>query len=201
MVGYVEALTDPSYAGQILVLTYPMIGNYGVPSESRDEYDLPQYYESEKIQISGLIVSEYSFEYSHWNAIKSLSQWLCEQGVPALYGIDTRRLTKIIRETGTVLGKIEFEHQGIPIVDPNTRNLVAEVSTRQVKTFGHNNSPHILAYDCGMKNNIIRYFVYEQKVKLTGNFLVYIVYKLFFLIQNNLLFIFLPPHVYTSGSL
>lgn len=167
MVGYPEALTDPSYAGQILVLTFPMIGNYGVPGDEKDEYGMPRHFESDKIHVAGLIVAEYSADYSHWNAIKSLSQWLTEAGVPALYGIDTRMLTKKIRETGTVLGKIEFEGQPVPIVDPNLRNLVAEVSVKEIRSFGEKNSPHIIAFDCGMKNNIIRYLVYEQKVRVT----------------------------------
>ena len=92
-------------AGQILVLTFPLVGNYGVPSfEAKDEFDLPLFFESDKIHISGLIVTDYSADYSHWNAVKSLSQWLIEAGVPALMGVDTRRLTKRIRELGAVLG-------------------------------------------------------------------------------------------------
>eukprot|EP01031_Cornospumella_fuschlensis_P032901 gene32901-39787_t len=98
MVGYPEALTDPSYSGQILVLTSP--SNYGVPPDTKDEFGLSKFFEGEKIHIAGLIVTDYSVEYSHWNATKSLSQWLTEAGVPALYGVDTRMLTKRIRETG-----------------------------------------------------------------------------------------------------
>jgi carbamoyl-phosphate synthase small subunit len=90
MVGYPEALTDPSYAGQILILTTPMIGNYGVPPDVKDEFGLSKYFESDRIHIAGLIVTDYSIEYSHWNGAKSLSQWLTEAGIPALYGIDTR---------------------------------------------------------------------------------------------------------------
>ena len=108
MVGYPEALTDPSYRGQILVLTYPMIGNYGVPDESvMDNYGLPLYFESKEIHIAGLIVSEYSWEHSHWAAQKSLSAWLKENNIPAVYGIDTRQLTKTLREHGTILGRLE----------------------------------------------------------------------------------------------
>ena len=167
MVGYPEALTDPSYAGQILVLTFPMIGNYGVPGDNRNEENLPINFESEKIQISGLIVTEYSFEYSHWNAVRSLGQWLSDAGVPALYGLDTRRLTKKIREAGVILGKIEFESNPIPFDDPNKRNLVAEVSTKEIRSFGIDKFPHIIAFDCGMKYNIIRFLIYEQNVRLT----------------------------------
>ncbi len=108
MVGYPESLTDPSYLGQILTLTYPLIGNYGVPSDEKDEYGIEKFYESEKIQASALIVSDFSFKHSHWNAKKSLSDWLKENKVPAIYGIDTRELTKIVREKGTMLGKLVF---------------------------------------------------------------------------------------------
>lgn len=97
MVGYPESLTDPSYSGQILTVTYPLVGNYGVP-EDKIVNGLSEFYESEKIQVSGLIISEYSHQYSHWNATKSLSDWLKENMVPAIYGIDTRELTKLIRE-------------------------------------------------------------------------------------------------------
>ena len=108
MVGYPEALTDPSYRGQILVLTYPLIGNYGVPDESeKDPSGLPKYFESSDIHISGLIVSSYSWEHSHWAAQKSLSKWLEENNVPAIYGIDTRELTKKLREHGSILGLVQ----------------------------------------------------------------------------------------------
>lgn len=108
MVGYPEALTDPSYRGQILVLTFPLIGNYGVPDESvKDELGLPKFFESSEIQIKGLIVSEYSWVHSHWNAKKSLQEWLIEYNIPAVYGVDTRALTKKLREMGSLLGRIE----------------------------------------------------------------------------------------------
>jgi hypothetical protein len=114
MVGYPEALTDPSYKGQILVLTFPLIGNYGVPDRSiKDEWGLPKFFESDKIQISGLIVADYSYEPSHWNSKSTLGAWLKEHNIPALYGIDTRFLTKTLRTYGTTLGKIEFEGQPI----------------------------------------------------------------------------------------
>ena len=108
MVGYPEALTDPSYRGQILVLTYPLIGNYGVPDDGvKDEHGLPLYFESSDIHISGLIASSYSWEHSHWTAQKSLSEWLIDKGIPAMYGIDTRALTKKLREHGSLLGRLE----------------------------------------------------------------------------------------------
>ncbi len=167
MVGYPESLTDPSYSGQILVLTFPMIGNYGVPSSELDENNLPKHLESDKIQIAGLIVSEYSYEYSHWNAVQSLGSWLNEAGIPALYGIDTRHLTKLLRSRGSTLGKIEFTKMPISIEDPNKKNLVAAVSTKTIRSFNEHLSPHIVAFDCGIKYNIIRHFIYIQKVRLT----------------------------------
>jgi carbamoyl-phosphate synthase small subunit len=109
MVGYPEALTDPSYRGQILVLTYPLIGNYGVPDETvKDECGLPSNFESSEIHITGLVVSSYSWQHSHWAARKSLSEWLCANNIPAIHGIDTRDLTKKLREHGTLLGRIEI---------------------------------------------------------------------------------------------
>src|SRR6185436_1541535 len=95
MTGYVETLTDPSYAGQILVLTYPLVGNYGVPSK--------EHFESPKIQVAGLVVSEYSENYSHPDAKQSLGDWLKKSGIPAMTGVDTRSLTKRLREHGVIL--------------------------------------------------------------------------------------------------
>jgi len=168
MVGYPESLTDPSYRGQILVLTYPLIGNYGVPSpDDKDEHGLPKFMESARIQIAGLIVANYSQEHSHWNSALSLGDWLKGQNIPALYGIDTRALTKNLREHGTIVGKIEFPGQPVAFEDPNTRNLVAEVSTKTLMRFPREGAPKIVAYDCGIKYNIIRYLITDQKVDLT----------------------------------
>lgn len=108
MTGYVESLTDPSYKCQLLVLTYPLIGNYGVPSCTKDEYDLTKYFESSRIHASALVVGEYCEQYSHWNACRSLASWLREFKIPALQGIDTRRLTKVLREKGSMLAKVIF---------------------------------------------------------------------------------------------
>ena len=114
MVGYPEALTDPSYRGQILVLTYPLVGNYGVPCESvKDQYGLPSFFESDAIHISGLVVSSYSWEHSHWAAQKSLSQWLTDNNIPAMYGVDTRALTKKLREHGSILGRMDVVRRGV----------------------------------------------------------------------------------------
>ncbi|XP_066543719.1 carbamoyl-phosphate synthase [ammonia], mitochondrial isoform X2 [Amia ocellicauda] len=160
LVGYPEALTDPSYRGQILTLTYPIVGNYGVPdTQELDSLGLRTNVESDRIQVSGLLVQDYSHDYSHWKSVKSLAQWLQEEKVPALYGVDTRMLTKIIRDKGTVLGKIEFDEQPVEIYDPNQRNLVADVSTKEVRVFGKGNPIKIVAVDCGIKHNIIRLLV------------------------------------------
>ena len=165
MTGYPEALTDPSYRGQILVLTYPLIGNYGVPGDDKDEHGLPLAFESDNIHVKGLIVSEYSLEHSHWNARRSLAQWLKEHNIPALFGLDTRMLTKMLRDDGAKLAKITFPeesgaHADCAISDPNKRNLVAEVSTKVIRHFNPNGAgPRIVAFDCGIKFNIIRYFI------------------------------------------
>jgi len=156
MVGYPEALTDPSYRGQILVLTYPLVGNYGVPPAERDRGIL-KHFESDRIQIAGLVVSEYCERYSHWNAAKSLGRWLIENGIPAIQGIDTRALTKKIREVGTMLARIVRDEE-LPFEDPNLRNLVAEVSAKEPVVYG-DGRVKVLAVDCGMKNNIIRCFL------------------------------------------
>src|SRR5215468_6494444 len=101
MVGYPEALTDPSYAGQILVCTYPLIGNYGVPGQRNG---LAAAFESDRIQVAGLIVADVSLHYHHWSATKSLTARLYEYRVPALTGVDTRALTKHLRQEGSMLG-------------------------------------------------------------------------------------------------
>ncbi|ESP03191.1 hypothetical protein LOTGIDRAFT_137874, partial [Lottia gigantea] len=168
LVGYPEALTDPSYRGQILTLTYPIIGNYGVPDTNKvDEFGLRSYVESDKIQVSGLIVQDYTTEHSHWNSVQSLSQWLMNDGVPALFGIDTRMITKMVRDKGTVLGKIEYDDQPIPFDDPNIRNLIEEVSTKEIQYFGKGNPIKIIALDCGIKHNMLRSLIMRgAEVKL-----------------------------------
>ncbi|MDO4462409.1 MAG: glutamine-hydrolyzing carbamoyl-phosphate synthase small subunit [Bacteroidia bacterium] len=155
MTGYPESLTDPSYAGQILVSTYPLIGNYGVPKDDKDENGLPKFYESDRVHITALVISDYSWEYSHWNAKESLSEWLKEYQVPGIYGIDTRALTKHIRETGAILGKIIVDDQDVEFHDPNKDNLVAQVSIKEPKTYG-NGKHKIVMVDTGAKYNILR---------------------------------------------
>jgi len=157
MTGYPESLTDPSYAGQILVATYPLIGNYGVP-ENVINSGLSEHFESDRIQVTALIVSDYSDEYSHWNAKQSLGKWLSDNKIPGLFGLDTRELTKIIREKGAMLGKIVFDEIDPGFHDPNHENLVANVSTDRIITYGNGNT-RILLVDCGVKYNIIRHFL------------------------------------------
>lgn len=154
MTGYPESLTDPSYKGQILIVTYPLVGNYGVP-ELIYKDDLAEYFESGQIQVSGLVISDYSFEYSHWSAKKSLSEWLMEHKVPGLFGVDTRALAKIIREKGAMLGKIITGDSELDFYDPNKNNLVAQVSTKETIIYG-SGKYRIALIDCGVKNNIIR---------------------------------------------
>ena len=159
MVGYPESLTDPSYKGQILVLTYPLIGNYGVP-EKEYENNLPKNFESDKIQVQALVISDYSFEYSHWNAKKSLAEWLKEENIPAIYGIDTRKLTKTLREKGAMLGKIVIDDEDVKFYDPNAVDIVKEVTIKEPIIYNEKNgNKKVVVVDCGIKNNIIRNLV------------------------------------------
>ena len=146
MVGYPEALTDTSFTGQILAMTYPLIGNYGVPDNS--------FWESNNIQVAGLIVSNYIDTPSHAQSIMNLGAWLQKEKVPALEIKDTRLLTQHIRSHGAMLGKIVFDID-IPFYDPNVDNLVAQVSTRQVIQEGSGEIT-IALIDCGAKRNIAR---------------------------------------------
>jgi carbamoyl-phosphate synthase/aspartate carbamoyltransferase len=206
MVGYPESLTDPSYRGQILVVTFPLIGNYGVPSRTEMDKilkDIPKYFESSEIHVAGLIVGSYAQDYSHFLAASSLSTWLKENNIPALYGIDTRAMTKKIRTQGVLLGKIllpksiagstvdaaasalglsapsnlkpserwMINYQDVDWVDPNRRNLVAEVSLKEPKVYypdpakaiktPSGRTMRIIAVDIGMKFNQIRCFVFR----------------------------------------
>ncbi|KAG5900494.1 hypothetical protein JTB14_010905 [Gonioctena quinquepunctata] len=160
MVGYPESLTDPSYHSQILILTYPLVGNYGVPEDKSDENGLPYFFESNKIWASALVVGEHCDFPSHWRSTKTLSTWMKQENIPGIQGIDTRQLTKKIREKGTMLGKIVYTlplpEAEIEIEDPNNRNLVAEVSIKKPVTYNINGSPRICAVDCGLKYNQIR---------------------------------------------
>jgi len=153
MVGYPEAMTDPSFYGQILVFTFPLIGNYGVPGDDAIDGVL-EHFESTRIQTAGIIVSEYSREHSHWQSIRSLSQWMQSQGVPGLMGVDTRSLTKRLREKGSMLGKIEFPGQLVEFHDPNSRRLVEAVSLVEPRVYGAG-TKRVLLLDCGCKERIV----------------------------------------------
>lgn len=164
MVGYPESMTDPSYHGQILVLTYPLVGNYGIPDEDLDERGLMLHFESNnKIWTSGLVVGEICEEPSHWRSKLTLSEWMKKHRVPGISGVDTRALTKKIRENGTVLGKIVqgilSSPSGITFSNQNLRNLVAEVSLSKPTTYNPSGSPRICAIDCGLKLNQVRCFI------------------------------------------
>ncbi|MDR0660536.1 MAG: glutamine-hydrolyzing carbamoyl-phosphate synthase small subunit [Prevotellaceae bacterium] len=157
MMGYPESLTDPSYLGQILTLTFPLVGNYGVPDCCIEEQGLSKFLESHKIHVSGLVVSDYSEHYSHWNAHESLGEWLKRENVPAITGIDTRELTKILREKGSMLGRITIgdEKDSSPLYDPSGENLVAKASCKEIITY-ENGDKRVVLVDCGIKQNIIR---------------------------------------------
>ncbi|KAI9719640.1 MAG: Multifunctional pyrimidine synthesis protein CAD [Candelaria pacifica] len=165
LVGYPESLTDPSYRGQILVFTQPLIGNYGVPSAARDENGLLKYFESPHIQAVGVVVADVALQYSHWTAVESLSDWCAREGVPAISGVDTRAIVTYLREQGSSLARItigeEYDaDQDEAFVDPEQINLVSKVSTKQPF---HVSSPHgdlhVAVIDCGVKENILRSLV------------------------------------------
>ena len=138
-----------------MVLTYPLIGNYGVPARSFSG-KLSTFLESEKIHADGIIVSDYSENYSHWNATESLGEWLKQEKITGITGIDTRELTKLLREKGSMIGKIVFSDENeIDFIDPNKINQVARVSTTEIITYG-NGKKRVVLVDCGVKHNIIR---------------------------------------------
>ena len=153
MVGYPETLTDPSYQGQILVLTYPLIGNYGVPAVAQSN-GLNHEFESDRIQVSGLIISNLALQYHHWKASRSLDQWLFEAGVVGIYGVDTRALTKYLRNHGSLLGKIVVDGADVGFSDPNKEDLVRQVTVAEPVLYG-TGAPRIVLVDCGCKRSIL----------------------------------------------
>ncbi len=169
MTGYPESLTDPSYAGQILVTTYPLIGNYGVPDTGKCSNELPLFMESERIHVKALVVADYSESFSHWNAKESLATWLRRENIPALTGIDTRRLTMLLRERGVMMGRIIID--GYKMDDTQNKsdnyesvNWVEQVSCKEVISYKPDRSilnnqqsiKKVVLVDCGVKANIIR---------------------------------------------
>jgi carbamoyl-phosphate synthase small subunit len=174
MVGYPESMTDPSFAGQILVITYPLIGNYGVPPKGTRDSGLgtqgkvEQNFESDKIHITGLVVTEYSEKHSHHAAKESLADWLKKEGIPAITGVDTRALTQELREHGTILGRMESKSSKLKAKDfwdPAKEHLVASVSPKKPKFYkpacrqaGVANKT-VAILDCGMKLGILRNFL------------------------------------------
>ena len=153
MVGYPETFTDPSYHGQILTMTFPLIGNYGIPALEKDKSPFHNF-ESDKAQLQALIVSEVSGEYDHWNSNESLSDWLYENQIPALSGIDTRKLTKLLRESGTMLGKIIIDGD-VDFYDPDKDDLISKVTIKEVQRIGKGKK-RVLLIDCGCKNSIAK---------------------------------------------
>lgn len=159
MMGYPESLTDPSYAGQLLTMTFPLVGNYGVPPFTFDKQTgLPDFMESDRIYASALIVSDYSEQHSHWNAVESLGEWLQREKVPGITGIDTRELTKVLREHGVMMGKILFEDEpnNVPEADYEGVNFVDRVSVKEIVRYNEGVGRKVVLVDCGVKANIIR---------------------------------------------
>lgn len=158
MMGYPESLTDPSYAGQLMTLTYPLVGNYGVPPFTMSGNGLPAYMESGRIYASAVIISDYSGQYSHWNASESLSSWLKREKVPGITAIDTRQLTKVLREHGVMMGKILFDDMPDIIPEANYEgvNFVDKVSCKEIIKYNEGAGPKVILVDCGVKANIIR---------------------------------------------
>ena len=166
MVGYTEALTDPSYRGQILTLTYPLVGNYGVPDPSiKDKYGIPKFFESDMIQTSGLVVHELSLTASHWNLAMTLDEWMYDQKIPGISGIDTRALTKKLRAGGVMMAALAVSDEEVDtsqvqaqfknITPYNSQQFMDEISTDTIKTYG-DGSDVIVVIDTGTKYAILR---------------------------------------------
>jgi carbamoyl-phosphate synthase small subunit len=167
MVGYPEALTDPSYKGQILTLTYPLVGNYGVPPFDLN-FGLPLYFESDRIQVQGLVIHELCHNPHHWASTRTLDKWLSDEGIPGIYGVDTRHITKKLRAHGVMLGILhvceageepnmeQLLAQAKSIPDPNLTDLVRQVSVKKPVHYKVEGKHTVVLIDCGVKYNIIR---------------------------------------------
>jgi len=177
MVGYTESLTDPSYQGQILMLTYPLVGNYGVPPYDGDQFGIPKNFESIGIKVTGLIIQELCNKPYHWAAEKSLDEWLRSEGIPGICNIDTRRLTKKLREKGVMLGILEVYREGEEpdldrllggvkdVSDPNIRDLVGEVTVKEPVHYKFHGNKRVVLIDCGVKAGILRNLI-RRKVDI-----------------------------------
>ncbi len=175
MMGYPESLTDPSYAGQLLTMTFPLVGNYGVPPFTFDKQTgLPDFMESDRIYASALIVSDYSEQHSHWNAVESLGEWLQREKVPGITGIDTRELTKVLREHGVMMGKILFDDEpnNVPEADYEGVNFVDRVSVKEIVRYNEGAGRKVVLVDCGVKANIIRELIQRgvEVVRMPWNY-------------------------------
>ena len=166
MVGYTETLTDPSYSGQILTLTYPLVGNYGVPSyETKDKDGIPKHFESEKIQVRGLVIHELSLVASHWNMSMTLDEWLYKEKIPGIMGIDTRSLTKKLRNNGVMMAALvvsdkeidveKIKHKLSSATNYNSEQFMEHVSTKSHQVFGEEKKS-VVVIDTGVKNAILR---------------------------------------------
>ena len=158
MTGYPESLTDPSYAGQLMALTFPLVGNYGVPECRMEQNGLSAFMESDRIYAKAIIVSDYSEEFSHWNGKETLAQWLKREEVPGITGIDTRQLTKVLREHGVMMGRIVIEdaESDVASIPYSSVNYVDKVSCKEVIRYNEGAEKTIILVDCGVKSNIIR---------------------------------------------
>ncbi|WXG40988.1 MAG: glutamine-hydrolyzing carbamoyl-phosphate synthase small subunit [Candidatus Freyarchaeum deiterrae] len=169
MVGYPEVLSDPSYHGQILTLTYPLVGNYGVPScDAFDRWNIPNFFESDGVKVNGFVVHECCDKPHHWESKQNLSEWLENENIPGLQGIDTRMLTKKLRVHGVMLGLLEVFDEGVEpnldnlikaarhVPDPNNSDLVAEVTCKEPIVYDNKAKKRVVVIDCGVKNNILR---------------------------------------------
>jgi carbamoyl-phosphate synthase small subunit len=170
--GYNETLTDPSYQGQIVVMTHPLVGNYGVPAWEKDSYGIQKYFESSSIKVSGFVVNECCKNPSHYESAKSLNEFLLEEDIPGIEWVDTRAITTILREEGVQVGLLKVYNPGEDpnisklkeivkeIKDPNLRHLVSEVSTNEIKIFTPSKAKgKVVLVDLGVKNNILRKLV------------------------------------------
>ncbi|MEM1245378.1 MAG: glutamine-hydrolyzing carbamoyl-phosphate synthase small subunit [Acidobacteriota bacterium] len=156
MVGYPESITDPSYCGQLLTFTYPLIGNYGTRPEAKGAHGIIDGYESDVPQVAGVVVATESSDNSHWTSKSSFSAWLASHDVPGISGIDTRALTAHLRDKGSMLGRIVCDDsEPTDWYDPNLENLVARVSTREPVDYGVD-GPRVVLVDTGVKLNIVR---------------------------------------------